>query len=65
MKTVTSTEISKLPATQSAEAALKAAVEGVMDDHIRSGRPIHIWRDGKVVEVSAEELRVQRANRPL
>jgi len=40
--------------------AMKAAVEKVIEDHIRSGRPIHIWQDGKVVEVSAAELRAQR-----
>jgi hypothetical protein len=37
--------------------ALKAAVEKVIEAHIRDGRPIAIWRDGKVVEVSAQELR--------
>lgn len=49
-----------LPLEVRAEMALKAAVEKVMEDHIRSGRPIHIWRDGRVVEVSADELRAQR-----
>lgn len=49
-----------LPMEVRAEMALKEAVEEVMQDHIRSGRPIHIWRDGKVVEVSADELRAQR-----
>jgi hypothetical protein len=37
--------------------ALKAAFEKVIEAHIRDGRPISIWRDGKVVEVSAQELR--------
>ncbi len=49
-----------LPMEVRAEMALKAAVEKVIEDHIRSGRPIHIWRDGQVLEVSAEELRAQR-----
>jgi len=40
-----------------AEMAVKAAVEKVIEAHIRDGRPIYIWRDGKVVEVSAQELR--------
>ena len=48
-----------LPIEVRAEMAMKDAVEKVVEDHIRSGRPIHIWRDGKVVEVSAEELRAQ------
>ncbi|HLY61362.1 MAG TPA: hypothetical protein VKV95_11485 [Terriglobia bacterium] len=53
-------DILDLPLEVRAEMAMKDAVEKVIDDHIRSGRPIHIWRDGKVVEVSAEELRAQR-----
>lgn len=49
-----------LPIEVRAEMAMKDAVAKVIEDHIRSGRPIHIWRDGKVMEVSAEELRAQR-----
>ncbi len=60
MKTETSPDILQLPLSQRAEMAMKDAVEKVIEDHIRSGRPIHIWRDGKVVEVSADELRAQR-----
>jgi hypothetical protein len=37
--------------------ALKAAVEKVVEAHTRDGCPISIWRDGKVVEVSAQQLR--------
>jgi hypothetical protein len=37
--------------------ALKAAVEGLIEEHARDGRSIFIWQDGKVVEISAEELR--------
>jgi hypothetical protein len=37
--------------------ALKAAVEKLIEDHAREGRSIFIWQDGKVVEISAEELR--------
>ena len=46
-----------LPLAERAEMALKAAFEKVIEAHIRNGRPISIWRDGKVVEVSAQELR--------
>jgi hypothetical protein len=49
--------ILELPMGERAEMALKAAVEKVIESHIRDGRPISIWRDGKVVEVSAQELR--------
>jgi hypothetical protein len=37
--------------------ALKAAVEKVVESHVRDGRPLYIWCDGKVIEVSAQELR--------
>ena len=37
--------------------ALKAAVEKVIAEHAKNGLPIYIWRDGKVVEVPAAELR--------
>lgn len=49
--------ILELPLGERAEMALKAAVEKVIEAHIRDGRPIYIWRDGKVVEVSPQELR--------
>jgi len=39
--------------------ALKAAVKNVIEEHAREGLPVYIWRDGKVVAVSAEELRKQ------
>jgi len=45
--------ILELPLAQRAEMALKAAVEKVVEEHVRDGRPLYIWRDGKVVEVSA------------
>jgi hypothetical protein len=51
--------ILELPLAQRAEMALKAAVEKVVEEHVRDGRPLCIWRDGKVVEVSAQELREQ------
>ena len=49
--------ILELPLGERAEMALKAAFEKVFEAHIRDGRPLYIWRDGKVVEVSAQELR--------
>ena len=45
-----------LPLAERAEMALKAAVEKVVESHARDGRPLYIWRDGKVIEVSAQEL---------
>ena len=52
----------ELPLEQRAEMALKAAVEKVIVEHARQGLPIYIWRDGKVVEMSLEELRERSAN---
>ena len=52
----------KLPLEQRAEMALKAAVEKVIVEHARQGLPIYIWREGKVVEMSLEELCERSAN---
>jgi len=41
--------------------AFKAAVEKVIIEHARRGLPMYIWRDGKIVELSPEELRVEAA----
>jgi len=37
--------ILELPIVERAEMALKAAVEKVIEAHVRDGRPIHIWRE--------------------
>jgi hypothetical protein len=47
----------ELPLIERAEMALKAAVENAIEEHARDGFPIYIWRDGKVVVISVEELR--------
>ncbi len=47
----------ELPLSERGLMALKAAVEKVIDEHVREGLPMYIWRDGKVVAVPAEELR--------
>lgn len=39
-----------------AEKALKEAVREVIEDHKRSGRPLVMWRKGKVVKVPASNL---------
>ncbi|MGH9430009.1 MAG: hypothetical protein ACRD3T_00540 [Terriglobia bacterium] len=40
---------------------MKAAVEKVIEEHARLGLSIYIWRDGKVVEITAQELRARIA----
>jgi hypothetical protein len=51
----------ELPLEQRAEMAFKAAVEEVIVEHARQGLPIYIWREGKVVELSPEELQAESA----
>lgn len=51
----------ELPLEVRAEMAMKAAVEKVIIEHARLGLPIYIWRDGKVVEVPPQELKIQAA----
>jgi hypothetical protein len=41
--------------------AMKAAVEGVIIEHARMGLPMYIWRGGRVVALSPEELRIEAA----
>ena len=52
-------KILELPLEKRAEMALKAAVRKAIADHVRRGRPIYIWRDGKLVEVPARKLRAR------
>lgn len=35
--------------------ALKEAVREVVEEHRRSGRPLSVWRNGKVVKISASQ----------
>jgi len=50
-------DVLRLPLQERAEMALKAAVQEVINDHAREGLPFYIWRDGRVVELSMQELR--------
>ncbi len=47
-------QVSKL--VSMAEEALQKAVREVIEDHKRTGDPVVIWRNGRVVRVSADEL---------
>lgn len=49
----------ELPLEERAEMALKAAVEKVIVEHARRGLRLYIWRNGGVVEVPPDELRVE------
>jgi hypothetical protein len=52
-----SKSVLRLPLERRAEIAFKEAVEEVIDEHARLGLPLYIWRDGKVVGLSAQEVR--------
>jgi hypothetical protein len=52
-----SKQVLRLPIEKLAEIAFKAAVAKAIDEHARPGFPIYIGRDGKVVELSADEVR--------
>lgn len=41
--------------------AMKAAVEKVIIENARRGTPIYVWRDGKVAEISPDELKKEAA----
>jgi hypothetical protein len=47
-------------ASQSAsvEAAVKLAVRDALIQHKRTGNPICVWRDGKVVWIPADEIQI-------
>ena len=51
----------RLSIQEKAFIALKEAVREVVQRHKESGRPLAIWKDGKVVYVSASQ--VLRSNR--
>ena len=39
-----------------AEAELKKAVRGVVDRHKKTGRPLAVWENGRVVRVSPKAI---------
>ena len=42
-----------------AEEALKKAVARAIADHKRTGDPIVVWRDGRVVKIPAEQIEIR------
>jgi len=39
-----------------AEAALKKAVRQVVERHKKTGRPLSVWQNGKVVKISPHRI---------
>ena len=58
-----SAKILALPLEQRAEMALRAAVKEAIAERIRLGQPVYVWSGGKVVELSAAELKKGRRRR--
>ncbi len=42
-----------------AEKAMREAVKGVVLEHKKNGQPLAIWKQGKVMSVSAKNLRMR------
>ncbi|MGH8247226.1 MAG: hypothetical protein ACREUU_12450 [Gammaproteobacteria bacterium] len=53
----------ELPFEQRALLALKAAVKEAIAERVREGLPVYVWRDGKVVALSAKDLRARSPRR--
>ena len=52
-----SKHVLSLPLEKRAEIAFKAAVAKAIDENARLGLPVYVARDGKVIELSSDELR--------
>lgn len=50
--------------TEMVMAAMESAVRKVVEDHRRRGRPLAVWRDGKVVMLSPQEVMAVRETPP-
>ena len=53
----------RLSLQDKAELALKEAVREVVERHIREGRSLAVWQNGKVVEIPASQLKVAKEKR--
>jgi hypothetical protein len=54
-------ELLKLPWHVRATSALREAVARAIAEHKREGLPLAVWRDGKVVWISAQEAETEHA----
>ena len=58
-----SKRILKLPLEKRAQLAFNAAVRKVIEENVRRGIPIYVWRDNRVVDILPEMRRKLRRNR--
>lgn len=49
------------PLAYRAEEALRKAVAEAIDEHRRNGIPIAVWREGKIVRISPDQIMVRDA----
>lgn len=59
-----SKKVLRLPLEKRAETAFRVAVSKAIDEHTRLGLPVYIWRNGRVVEVSSNEVRIPSRLKP-
>jgi len=52
-------KLSDIPLEVRAEEALKKAVADTIADHKRTGDPIVVWRDDRVVKIPAEQIEIR------
>lgn len=50
-----SKEILRLPIEERAEIAFKSAVAKAINENVRLGIPVYVWRNGKVIKLSPRE----------
>ena len=51
------TKTQQIKLHKSAEKAMREAVKGVVAEHKKSGLPLAVWREGKVVNISANKVK--------
>lgn len=49
MKNKRGNRIKELSITEKAHRAMRAAIRGVVVDHMKTGRPLIVWKNGRVV----------------
>jgi hypothetical protein len=52
-------KLSDIPLEVRAEEAMKKAVEKTIEEHRRTGDPIVIWKEGKIVKIPADQIEVR------
>jgi hypothetical protein len=51
------TKTQQIKLHKSAQKAMREAVKGVVSEHKKNDWPLAVWKDGKVVNISAKKLK--------